>query len=160
MTWNEIILFIITGFCMLISIIADRQKTWKGLKKGLTMFLNLLPILLLMLGLVSIFLFLIPNETLIRYMGKDAGIEGWLIAVFFGSLALIPGFIAFPLCGILIKSGVAYSTIAVFITTLMMVGIITLPVEAKYFGWKISIVRNALSLVDALFIGFLMMLFL
>lgn len=160
MTWNEIIFFAITGLCILASIIADRQKTWKGLKKGLTMFLKLLPTLLLMLGFVSIFLFLIPNETLIRYMGKDAGIEGWIIAAFLGSIALIPGFIAFPLCGILIKSGVAYSTIAVFITTLMIVGIITLPVEAKYFGWKTSIVRNALSFVAALFIGFLMMLFL
>ena len=154
------LLSIITALFLLFSLIADRQKTWKGIKKGLTMFLKLLPVLLLMLALVSIVLFLIPNETLIKYMGKSSGIEGWLIAAFLGSVALIPGFIAYPLCSVLIKSGVAYTTIAVFITTLMMVGIITLPVEAKFFGWKTSIVRNTLSFFAALFVGFLMMLFL
>ena len=77
-----------------------------------------------------------------------------------GSVALIPGFIAYPLCGILIKSGVAYSVIAFFITTLMMTGFTTLPVEAKFFGWRTSIIRNLFSLVAALFIGLLMSLFL
>jgi len=124
------------------------------------MFLNLLPLLLLMLALISIVLFLIPNDTLIRYMGKGSGIEGWAIAALLGSVALIPGFIAYPLCGILIKSGVAYTTIAVFITTLTMVGIVTLPMEAKFFGWKTSIIRNTLSFIAALLIGFIMMLFL
>ena len=124
------------------------------------MFLNLLPLLLLMLALISVVLFLIPNETLIRYMGKGSGIEGRAIAALLGSVALIPGFIAYPLCGILIKSGVAYTTIAVFITTLTMVGIVTLPLEAKFFGWKTSIIRNTLSFIAALLIGFIMMLFL
>jgi uncharacterized membrane protein YraQ (UPF0718 family) len=160
MTWNEIILSIITGLCLIISFIADRQKTWVALKKSFKMFINLLPVLLLMLGLVSIFLFLIPNETIIKYIGKDSGIEGWFVAALVGSIALIPGFVAFPLCAILIKSGVGYPTIAVFITTLMMVGIISLPVEAKFFGWKTSIIRNSLSFIAALIIGFLMSLFL
>jgi len=124
------------------------------------MFLNLLPALLLMLALISIVLFLIPDKLLIKYMGEGSGLKGWLIAASLGSVALIPGFIAYPLCGILIKSGVAYTTIAVFITTLMMVGILTLPIEAKFFGWKISIIRNLLSFFGALFIGFLMMVFL
>jgi uncharacterized membrane protein YraQ (UPF0718 family) len=154
------LLIIITAGCLLASVAANAHTTWTGIKKGLTMFLKLLPVLLLMLALVSIVLFLIPNETLIKYMGKSSGIEGWLIAAFLGSVALIPGFIAYPLCSVLIKSGVAYTTIAVFITTLMMVGIITLPVEAKFFGWKTSNVRNTLSFFAALFVGFIMMLLL
>lgn len=124
------------------------------------MFINLLPILLLMLALVSIVLFLIPNETLVRYLGEGSGVKGWITAAGVGSVALIPGFIAYPLCGILINSGVAYSVIAVFITTLMMTGFITLPVEAKFFGWRTSIIRNLFSLVAALIIGLLMSLFL
>jgi uncharacterized membrane protein YraQ (UPF0718 family) len=93
-------------------------------------------------------------------MGKGSGIEGWAVTALLGSVALIPGFIAYPLCGILIKSGVAYTTIAVFITTLTMVGLLTLPMEAKFFGWKTSIIRNVLFLIAALLIGFIMMLFL
>jgi uncharacterized membrane protein YraQ (UPF0718 family) len=143
-----------------LSFLFDVQKTLKGIKKGLTMFLNLLPVLLPMLALVSMVLFLVPNELLIRYMGKDAGLEGWAMAALLGSIALIPGFIAYPLCGVLIKSGVAYATIAVFITTLTMVGLVTLPLEAKFFGWKTSLIRNSLSFIAALFIGFIMSLFL
>lgn len=155
-----LILSIITFGCIGLSFFFDYRKTIKGIKKGLTMFLNLLPLLLLMLALISVVLFLIPNETLIHYMGKGSGIEGWAIAALLGSVALIPGFIAYPLCGILIKSGVAYTTIAVFITTLTMVGIVTLPLEARFFGWKTSIIRNTLSFIAALLIGFIMMLFL
>jgi hypothetical protein len=71
-----------------------------------------------------------------------------------------PGFIAFPLGAILVRSGVSYQVVAVFITTLMMVGILTLPLEAKYFGWRVSILRNALSFAGALLVGLLMGIFL
>ena len=155
-----LILSILTLFLIVLSLFFDSQKTIRGIKKGMKMFINLLPILLLMLALVSIVLFLIPNEALVRYMGEGSGIKGWITAAGVGSVALIPGFIAYPLCGILIKSGVAYPVIAVFITTLMMTGFITLPVEAKFFGWKTSIIRNLFSLAAALFIGLLMSLFL
>ena len=126
----------------------------------MTMFLKLLPVLIIMLVLVSVALFLIPNETLIKYIGEGSGIKGWVTAALIGSIALIPGFIAYPLCGILIDNGVAYSVIAVFITTLMMTGFLTLPVEVKFFGWKVSVIRNLASLVAALFIGLIMGFFL
>jgi uncharacterized membrane protein YraQ (UPF0718 family) len=155
-----VLISILTLVLLGLSFLFDVQKTLKGIKKGLTMFLNLLPVLLPMLALVSMVLFLVPNELLIRYMGKDAGLEGWAMAALLGSIALIPGFIAYPLCGVLIKSGVAYATIAVFITTLTMVGLVTLPLEAKFFGWKTSLIRNSLSFIAALFIGFIMSLFL
>ena len=153
-------LSIFTLGCLIVSILFDLKKTIAGIKRGLTMFFKLLPVLLFMLAMVSIVLLLISEKTLIRYIGNDAGFAGWLIAAMLGSVALIPGFIAYPLCGILIKSGVSYGIIAVFITTLMMVGIITLPIEAKFFGWKISILRNVLSFIGALLVGFLMKLFL
>jgi uncharacterized membrane protein YraQ (UPF0718 family) len=154
------LLSLFTAICLIISLIVNRQKTLTGVKKGAVMFLRLLPTLLLMLVLVSIVLYLIPEEKLLKYMGEGSGITGWATAALLGSVALIPGFIAYPLCGILVKSGVAYSIIAVFITTLMMTGFITLPVEAKFFGWRVSIIRNFISLAAALFIGLIMGFFL
>lgn len=153
-------LSIATGVFVLVSLFFNRQKTWQGINRGLTMFLNLMPVLLAMLALVSLVLFFIPNEMLVKYMGEGSGFTGWGLAAFFGSVSLIPGFIAFPLSSVLIKSGVAYSTIAVFITTLMMVGIVTLPLEARFFGLKTSIVRNIFSLMAALLTGIIMSFFL
>jgi len=154
------LLIIFSLICLGISLLASREKTMMGIKKGLIMFIRLLPTLLLMLALVSIVLFLIPRETLAKYMGEGSGAAGWITAATFGSIALIPGYIAYPLCGILVKSGVTYQVIAVFITTLMMTGFLTLPVEAKFFGWKVSIIRNILSLAGALIIGLIMGVFL
>jgi uncharacterized membrane protein YraQ (UPF0718 family) len=117
------------------------------------MFLNILPTLFTILILVSILLFFTPKEVLTKWLGKESGSMGMIIAAIIGSISLIPGFIAFPLGAILIKNGVSYSVIAVFITTLMMVGIVTLPLESKYFGWKAAVSRNILSFAGAIIIG-------
>lgn len=147
------LLLFIALVCLVASFIADKNKTWKGVARGLKMFLNLLPVILSVLILVSIFLFFLPNETIVHYLGNDAGFMGYVIAALIGSIALIPGFIAYPLAGILLKNGVSYQIIAVFITTLMMVGILTLPIEIKYFGLRTAILRNVLYFIGAIIIG-------
>ena len=148
-------LLVVTALALIISFLADRKKTMQGVKKGIKMFLGILPSLLNILALVSIVLYLIPNETLVKWLGKDSGSFGMLSAAVIGSIALVPGFIAFPLAAILLKSGVGYGVLAVFITTLMMVGVLTLPLEAKYFGMRTALIRNALSLAGAVIIGVL-----
>jgi len=153
-------LILTTTIVLGVSFFADRGKTLSGLKKGAMMFGNILPALFSVLILVSVFLYLVPPRMLSAWLGEGTGWFGVAGAAVFGSVSLIPGFIAFPLGGILIKSGVSLQTIAVFITTLMMVGVLTLPLEAKYFGWRLSILRNALSFIGALVIGLLMGIFL
>jgi uncharacterized membrane protein YraQ (UPF0718 family) len=59
------------------------------------------------------------------------------------------------MAGILIKSGVSYPIIAMFITTLMMVGVVTLPLEARFFGFKVALLRNILSFFGAVLVGVL-----
>lgn len=153
------ILTIIALIAIITSLIADLRKTWTGIKKGLVMFVKILPAILSVLILVSIFLYLIPNELIVEYLGEDAGLTGYVFAAIAGSIALIPGFIAYPLAGILVKTGVSYPVIAVFITTLMMVGILTLPVEIKFFGIRVSLLRNTLYFLGALIVGLLIGLF-
>ena len=155
-----IVLSLATAILLALSFFADRGKTLAGLKKGAKMFLNILPALLTVLILVSVLLYAVPAPILTVWLGKGTGWAGVFSAALLGSISLIPGFIAFPLGAILVRSGVSYQVIAVFITTLMMVGILTLPLEAKYFGWRVSILRNALSFFGALLIGLLMGIFL
>ena len=155
-----IVLSLATAILLILSFFIDRGKTMAGLKKGAKMFLNILPALLTVLILVSVFLYVVPNHVLTEWLGKGTGWAGVVSAALLGSISLIPGFIAFPLGAILVRSGVSYQVVAVFITTLMMVGILTLPLEAKYFGWKVSILRNSLSFFGALLVGLLMGIFL
>ncbi len=56
-----------------------------------------------MLILVSIILYLVPDKMIITYLGNKNKYLGIILASIFGSITLIPGFIAYPLCGILLK---------------------------------------------------------
>jgi len=128
-----------------------------ALKIAWKKFAKIIPAILTMMILVSIILFLIPDTMISRYLGNNSRFVGVVFASTFGSIALMPGFIAYPLCGILLKKGVSYMVLAAFTTTLMMVGILTYPVEKEYFGVKVTIVRNVISfgiaLIIALIIG-------
>jgi len=147
------ILIAITVISLLLSLLSSKSKTLAGIKRGLSLFGNILPAILTVLIIVSIALYLTPRETLIRHLGNHSGLAGYGLAALIGSISLIPGIIAYPMAGMLIQNGVSYSVIAVFITTLMMVGIITLPVEARYFGLKTAVMRNVLSFFGAIAIG-------
>lgn len=146
-------LYITTGLALLISVIADRNKTITAIKISYKKLVNILPAFLTMLILVSIVLFLIPDKVISNYLGNNNKFIGIILASFFGSVTLMPGFIAFPLCGILLKKGVGYMVLSAFTTTLMMVGILTYPIEKKYFGTKVTIIRNLISFFIALIVA-------
>lgn len=146
-------LYMITGFALLVSFIIDRKKTLKALKIAAKKFLKILPPFLTMLILISIVLFLVPDKTISAYLGNGNKFIGMLLASFFGSITLMPGFIAFPLCGILLKKGVPYMVLSAFTTTLMMVGVLTYPIEKEYFGTKVTIIRNTISFLIALIVA-------
>ena len=82
-----------------------------------------------------------------------------LFAASIGAITLIPGFVAFPLAAALLKSGAGYMQIGAFVSTLMMVGIVTLPVEIKYFGKKATIIRNSAAFVFSLLVALVMGVF-
>ncbi|OGC20990.1 permease [candidate division WOR-1 bacterium RIFOXYC2_FULL_37_10] len=153
-------LTIVFVICLLLSFLTDKQKTYQGCRKGMNMFLSLLPSLLIVLALVSVFLYVMPEKTLSSLLGAKSGFLGVVIAALAGSVALIPGFISYPLAAIFIKRGIPLPTVAVFITTLMMVGIMTMPIEIAYFGKKAAFMRNFLSFIGAFIIGLLIGVFL
>ena len=152
-------LYIIAGLALLVSFIANSEKTLKALRITSRRFMNILPAFLIMIALVSIVLFLIPDEVISNYLAGSNKLIGVLFASFFGSITVMPGFIAFPLSGILLKKGVAYMVIAAFTTTLMMVGVLTAPVEKQYFGIKITIIRNVISFIIALIVAIVIGIF-
>jgi len=49
--------------------------------------------------------------------------------------------------------------LAAFATTLMMVGVLTAPIEKAYFGMKVTIIRNVISLVIALIVSVMIGIF-
>ncbi len=132
-------------FC--ISAIKDKKKTKQALIKGLKAFEGILPQLIVVLIFIAIGLALFDAETISRYLGPASGVWGVLTSALLGSITLIPGFVAFPAASELLHNGAGVLQIATFVSTLMMVGIVTLPIEISYFGKKIAIIRNVLALL-------------
>jgi uncharacterized membrane protein YraQ (UPF0718 family) len=149
-------LYVVTGVALAASLIAGRRKTLEALRLAAGRFVKILPAFLLMLALFSAGVTLLPQEVIRRLLGTESRWLGVAIGAVVGSVTLMPGFIAFPLSGALLNQGVPYMVLAAFTTTLMTVGVLTYPLERRYFGRNVTIVRNVVSLLIALVVALVM----
>ena len=140
-------IYLIAIIFLIISLVKSRQKTKQALLKAWNSFKNILPMLLGVVLLIGLILSILDTEVISKIIGNQSGFYGVMLASLLGSITLIPGFIAFPTAALLLKGGAGYIQIAAFVQTLMMVGIVTLPLEIKYFNKKVAILRNLISLV-------------
>jgi len=138
-----------------ISLVKDRKKTVLSLKMAWKMFVNVLPQFVTILLLVGLLLATVTPETIQRIIGADSGLLGMLITSLLGAVTLVPVLIAFPVAAELLNNGAGITQIAVFISTLTMVGFITLPMEIKYLGKKVAMLRNVLAYLFAFATAFM-----
>ena len=153
---TTVALYVITGFALIVSFNKSKEKTKLALKKAWKSFENILPQFLTILVIIGIMLAILTPEQISRLIGNESGWLGVLVAALIGAITLVPGFIAFPLAPALLKSGAGYMQIAAFISTLMMVGVVTFPLEMKYFGKKATLIRNAEAFIFSLIVAYIM----
>ncbi len=150
----------IAGAGLLLSWTKSREKTRAALRFFRQSFLSLAPSIVAIIWTIGFILTFLPPGLILKTIGRDAGFQGVIMAAAFGSVALIPAFIAFPLAASFLRQGADVGAIAAFVTTLVMVGVITAPLEMKFFGKRFTLWRNSLSFVFALAIAFVMGVFL
>ena len=150
------ILYALAAAGLIISLIKDRQKTKMALIKAWKAFENILPQLLTIFLIIGFALAVFPPETIRKLLGSESGFWGVLAAAVIGSVTLMPGFVAFPLAAALLKSGAGYMQLAAFVSTLMMVGVITIPIERKTFGLRVTIVRNSAAFLFSFVVAVVM----
>lgn len=147
------VLYIVTGVALIVSLVLSREKTFRAVKMAARRFIGILPVFIIMLILVSVVLYLVPSEFIRTYLGVENKYLAVFLASVIGSAIIMPGFIAFPLAGVLLAEGVPYMVLSGFTTTLMMVGVLSFPVERAYLGVKVAVVRNLISFFIALVIA-------
>ncbi len=153
---DSYILYIVSGGLLLLSFSKSKNKTLKALKKAWKSFEDILPQFLAILVLIGILLSVLDTYTISKIIGVDSGLFGIILAAIVGSVTLIPGFIAFATAAALLKTGAGYMQIAAFISTLMMVGVVTLPLEIQYFGRKAAILRNLFAFLFSFLLAILL----
>ncbi|MBO8137921.1 MAG: permease [Desulfotomaculum sp.] len=150
----NVILFLMAGAGLLLSNYKDKQKTKQALKKAYKSFQNILPSLLGIIGLIGLMIALVPKELITQLFGDNSPVGLFIVSVI-GSITLLPAFVAFPLASSFLNAGASIAAVSCFITTLLMVGVITAPLEIEYFGKRFTFWRNFISLFLALIIGVL-----
>ena len=151
-----IAMWIATGAFLVFSFIKDKKKTKQALKMAFGMGKGMLGSILSVIFLIGLILTLLPPENIAQFVSKQNILLATVISAAFGTITLIPAFIAFPLVGTLVGAGVGIVPAVSFLTTLTMVGIVTFPLEKREFGLKFTVVRNGLSFVFAIAIALVM----
>lgn len=146
-------LYVITATLLFLSSVRDAKKTRQALLKAWRSFVNILPEFSVVLALVGLVLTYLSPTAIARFIGAQSGIVGMLVTSVIGAVTLIPGFVAFPLAASLLARGAGVAQMGVFVSTLMMVGVVTLPLETKYFGRREAMLRNGLAYLFSFVVG-------
>jgi uncharacterized membrane protein YraQ (UPF0718 family) len=112
--------------------------------------------MLAIVGLIGLLLGIVSPQLISSYLGQGRGWWATIAATLVGAVMFIPSLVAFPLAASLLRSGASIATIAAFLTTLVMVGTVTLPLEIRHLGRKMAVGRNVLSLLSAFLIAIIM----
>ncbi|SDE12398.1 hypothetical protein [Sporomusa acidovorans] len=106
--------------------------------------------------MIGILLTMISPATVTAMLGQNSGFFGMLMASIIGSITLIPGFIAFPLAKAVLDMGAGIQQVAIFVSTLMMVGVVTAPLERQFFNTKAMLLRNGMSFIFSFVVAYVL----
>lgn len=114
--------------------------------------LQVVPPIMILLGLMDVW---IPRETMIKYMGENSGIKGVSLAMLIGSIAAGPMYAAFPFTKVLLKKGVKFSNIIIFMNAWCVTKISTLMFEFSSLGYKFTLARLLIDIPGVIIMGYL-----
>jgi len=113
---------------------------------------SLVPAIMFLLGLMDVW---VPRETMMKYMGANSGIIGIIIAILLGSLAAGPMYAAFPFTTVLLKKGVKFSNIIIFMNAWCVTKISTLLFELTALGFEFTFARFLINLPGVILMGYI-----
>lgn len=123
-------------------------KLWEFLAEMLL----ILPAVMVLMGLFSVW---VPKETVVKYLGKTAGIKGIFLAIIFGALPTGPLYIAFPMAGALVRKGARVSNVIIFLSAWACIKIPQEMVELQFLGTKFMAARLILTVIFVIIMGLL-----
>lgn len=126
-------------------------------KKTFRLFIEMLPIFLSILLLISLYVTVIPKSFYSKFFTKNPIIDSVLGAML-GSISTGNPLTSYIIGGELVKAGITLIAVVAFILSWVTVGIIQLPAECYFLGKRFGIIRNILSFLFAILISILLVL--
>ena len=110
----------------------------------------ILPAVMVIMGLFAVF---IPNETVVKHLGKTSGVKGIALSILIGTLPTGPLYIAFPMAATLLKKGAGVSNIIVFLSAWACIKIPQEMVEFRFLGAEFMFLRLILTIIFVILMG-------
>ena len=136
---------IILGILALVLVIIGYQKGGGlhavGLKRALSMTIEILPLLVCAFIVAGMIQVLLPHELLSKWIGTESGIRGILIGTVAGGFAPGGPYVSLPIAAGLLRAGAGIGTMVAFITGWSLWAVGRLPMEVGIMGWKFTLIR-------------------
>ncbi|WP_394863737.1 permease [Paraclostridium bifermentans] len=107
---------------------------------------------MVMLSLLDIW---VPKKYFIKYMGDSSGVKGIFISFLIAFFSAGPMYAAFPFTAVLIKKGVKFSNIIIFLNAWCVTKFSTLLFEIGALGYKFTILRLIIDIPGVIIMGYL-----
>ena len=148
--------FLIVLVCVGLLTIFNRGIGIKAISISARSFLEMLfiiPPVFVLLGLLDVW---VPRESMVRYMGEGSGIKGVLLSLFIGSAAAGPLYAAFPVADVLMKKGVSFSNVMIFIGAWSTTKIPMVLFEFESLGASFALTRLLVDIPGIIIIALLL----
>ena len=126
----------------------------QSFKISVNLLLKLIPIFLLLIVLMGVMNYYVSSKTISKYIGKESGTSGWVLAIAGGVLSHGSIYAWYPFLKELRDQGMSSGLVAVFLYN-RAVKIPLLPLMVYYFGHSFVIVLLVFMILASIIEGLL-----
>ncbi len=124
-----------------------------GWRTSLEQLARFLPILLIAMVVAGFTETLLPDDIVERWLSDASGWRGIGVAWLAGVLTPGGSIIGLPVAAVLYQAGVGLSVLMTYLTSLATLSLLRVPLEVGFYGWRVTGVRIAVSLILPLIAG-------
>ncbi len=137
-----LLLTVLVGSVLIALFPARRHLVLTTARKFLVEMALILPAVMLLMGLFNVF---VPKDTVVKYLGRTAGLKAIFLGILLGALPTGPLYVAFPLAAALLKKGARVSCIVAFLSAWACIKIPQEMVELQFMGFRFMAARLVLT---------------
>jgi len=156
---TAIVFIILLGGIIFYTWLQGTQTFYLAWKNSFKQLLSFAPILVMAIIMAAFVETILPQDFVKNWLSNESGLRGILLAWGAGILTPGGGIVGMPLVAVLYKSGASLPVLMTYLTSLVTLSFIRIPIEASFYGWKITLLRISVSLVLPLIAGGLTYLF-
>ena len=132
-----------------------RDQIANEVKQSLRLILYILPLIIFGILISAAISSLLPPETVMKFVGSEAGIKGVFIGGVAGALVHGEPFFGLPIAEGLAKAGAGYGALVAFISSWVLFSVTLYPAEIAFLGWRFVLLRSLFNLLIPGLAGFI-----